>query len=108
MMKKILSILLLFSALIAFAGTKKLSDGTIVFWPEKTEVVKYGCCRVEVKLTEPSSQNILGSVKLECFGKTFMPDNNLFIPAGEMKGYVDFSNLDDGCSYKIRVTLKNQ
>ena len=107
-MKKILSILLLFSALIAFAGTKKLSDGTLVFWSDKTEVVKHGCYRVEVKLAEPAKQNIIGSVTLEGFGNVYPPDNNLFIPAGEMKGYVDFSNLYNGYRYNVRVTIKNK
>ncbi len=107
-MKRLIYILIILNAVAAFAGVKSLSGGQIVFWEDKTEVIKYNTYRVEVRLNEPSKENIIGSVTLDCFGSVYHPDNNLFIPAGELKGYVDFSNLENGYRYNVRVVIRNK
>lgn len=108
-MRKILILVVILCSLIAYAGNKTLKDGTLVFWSETTKVIQYNSYRVYVTLDKPSSQNVFGSVTLidRLSGKAISGDNNLFIPAGETRGYVDFSGLENGYSYNISVKINN-
>lgn len=108
-MKKIIIFIVVSCAVIAYAGNKQLKDGTLIFWDDTTEVIQYNSYRVEVRLYEPSAQNVFGSVTLEdrVSGKVYRGDNNLFISAGEKRGYVDFSGLKNGYRYSVRVKINN-
>lgn len=101
MKKIIIALLSVLICVAAFAGTKKLSNGEVLFWDDQTEVVNYNCYRVDLSLTGVCDFNVWGEVTLGGQSKSFM------IRAGETKGYVDFENLENGRRYSVSVRVNN-
>ena len=101
MKKIIIALISILICVAAFAGTKKLSNGEVVFWRDQTELIQYNSYSVEVSLSGKCDFNVWGEVSLGGQSKSFM------IRAGETKAYVDFENLENGRRYSISVRVNN-
>lgn len=101
MKKIVIALLSILICVVAFAGTKRLSNGEAIYWQDQTPVIEYNSYRVELSLTGKCDFNVWGEVSVGGQSKSFM------IRAGETSGYVDFENLDNGRRYSISVRVNN-
>lgn len=104
-MKKFLLIFLIFASISAFAGQKKLSNGSVAFWDDTTEVIQYNSCRVYVNLTDKCDFDVWGTVYLK--GPYGEQQANFTISAGSTRGYADFEGLRNDTRYRISVSIRN-
>ena len=103
MKKIILATLMALLSITAFAGQKAIkSDGTVVYWEDRTEVIKWNDYGVVIKLTGKCVENVVGSVSLNG-----QPSKNFCIPAGQTETVVTFDNLENGVRYDVSVSLLN-
>ncbi len=98
----------LISAISCFAGQKKLSNGSLVFWPDNTDVIMYNSVRLEVRLTDVCDFNVVGTMYIE--GQSGdRHSQNFIIYAGEKNAKVDFDGLRNDCRYYIKnVEIKDK
>lgn len=105
LMKKILIVMSI--ALISMgclAGQKRLSNGSVVFWPENTSIIEYNSYCVQVELTDECDFNVVGTVYLKGQAGD-RHSQNFIISAGEKKTDVHFDNLKNGCRYYIEKVV---
>lgn len=107
-MKRLILLFSVILAVSAYCGNKTLKDKTYIYWDDSTETIQYNSYRVYVKMTDTSNQNVFGGVYLYDTNGKCVGDKNLFIPAGEMSGYVDFEGLSNGIRYRIKVKINNE
>lgn len=101
MKRVVMSMLLLVTCLVVSAGSKKLPNGEVAYWDDRTGNLEYGCYRAEIKLSEKCDFNVWGEITIGKQSKSFM------IKAGETSGYADFENLDKS-GHRVSVTIKNK
>lgn len=106
MKKNILFIALLCFSIVTNAGSIRLKNGVSAYWEDFTEVIRYNSYRVEVRLTDFYDENVWGDVALISSNGDVI-HGNLFIRAGELKGYVDFEGLNNNARYSVRIRLNN-
>ena len=104
-MRNILLFLTLMTSIVCFAGEETLNDGkTIVYWKDTTQPVAYNSYSVDVRLSNPYSKNVWGSVALYHDGYC-VESKNFMIKIGEKRTDVDFENLSNNIRYEVIVTV---
>ncbi len=104
-MKKIILTLLVLFSISAYAGQKKLNNGSVAFWDDVTEVIQYNSYRVNITLTDKCDFDVWGTVYLK--GTYGEKQANFIIPAGSTQGYADFEGLKNDTRYRISVSIRN-
>lgn len=102
-MKRLVFVLFaIMTSLAVSAGVKKLPNGEVASWQDKTGKIEYESYRVEILLSGKCDFNVWGEIKVNKKTQPFM------IESGETKGFADFEGLKNGESYNITVTIKNE
>lgn len=106
-MRNLILFLTMLIPLFSFAGEERLNDGkTVVYWDDCTTTIRYNSYRVYINLTDTYEKNVWGYVELIGCNETV--PKNFMIRAGERNTYVDFDDLSNDITYRIKVTVKGK